>query len=260
MTSPTNTWSTDKPYNLRQNVTRNNVDSSKLKSPLASGSIIKPTKIIPGSETRATSASPVGNKKTTTATETKKTKDKKSQELESDKSNNAATTVTVEEEIKLPDCRVLLKDSTKDENQIEKKPESTDRIVIITDPTAAETRETQDTVSDLTGVTKTETRHTKETKDKDKRKRRKRGSRPRTRERQETRRLRGTNRRRGGRNRQRDEEEEEDEETQTQNFDKLFGGPIALKDGQPLLTPTNLQNCINTGKRTTWENLQGRNI
>ena len=257
MTSPTNTWSTDKPYNLRQTLERkNSVDSGKLKSPLAAGTIIKPVKITPGSETRATSASPVGNIKTTTATETKKTNDKKAKELELDKPNSATTTGTVGKEIKIPDCKVLLKDTTRDESQTRRIPESTDRRVVITDPTVAETGETQHTSSDLTGATKVETKHTREIKDKDDEEE---GDKEEA-EKEEIKDIRVTEiKKREEADQEKvkdkkqedleveiedeedetdkdDEEEEEDEETRTQNFDKLFDGPTALKDGQPLLT------------------------
>ena len=235
MTSPTNTWSTDKPYNLRQTLERkNSVDSGKLKSPLAAGAIIKPVKITPGSETRATSASPVGNIKTTTATETKKTNDKKAKELELDKPNSATTTGTVGKEIKIPDCKVLLKDTTRDESQTRRIPESTDRRVVITDPTVAETGETQHTSRDLTGATKVETKHTKEVKDKDDEEEGEADQEKAKDKKQED--LEVQIEDKEDETDEENEEEEEDEETQTQNFDKLFDGPTALKDGQPLLT------------------------
>ena len=249
MTSPSNTWSTDKPHNLRPTLARkNSVDSSKLKSPLTAGSIIKPVKITPGSETRAASASPIRNKKTTTATETQKTKEKKTKELELE-SSSAATTGTVGKEIKLSDCRVLLKDITKDESQTKKKPESTDRIVIITDPKVAETGETQDTTSDLARVTKVETKHSSEIKDEEEEEA----------EKQEIKDTRATEIKKKGEadkgetknNKQEEvgteeeegetdeEEEEEDEETRARNLEELFDGPFptVLKDGQSLLPP-----------------------
>jgi hypothetical protein len=258
MTSPSNTWSTDKPHNLRLTLARkNSADPNKLKSPIAAGSILKPIKITPGSETRAASASPGRSKQTTTASETKKANDKKTKELELVRANSASTL-------------------TEDENQTKKKANNTDRIVIITDPTAAKAEVTKDIIRDHKKGTEVETKHTKEIKDK-------KDEEVETEEEeieatqtteiteQEEAEQEETIRKKEPKDNEQEEvnveieeeeeetdtEEEEDEETQARNLDELFDGPLltVLKDGQPLPPPT-IYRVISTPEK----GLIGKNV
>ena len=245
MTSPSNTWSTDKPHNLRPTLGRkNSVDSSKLKSPITSGSILKPVKITPGNGARAASESPVGTRKTSTTTE--KSKDKVTKESKLKNTSNAAPTGIVGKDIKqLPDCKVLLTDITKNGNLIKEKEESTQRIVV-TDTAILETEETQDTNSNQQGVTEAEVEDTEESKDteeileaeykgdlvlKEEDKSNKKQEEETDNEEEEE--------SEEEKDEQEEEEEEDDDETQARNLEELFDGQILTvsKDGKALPPP-----------------------